>query len=168
MDNWIESFRCGDNWAYKQLYKKHWRSMVFYSLKLLGREEDANDVAQFAFIKLFENRKSIEGPDHARNFLYMACRNKASTMKVVSSRMTDIDEYMEDTLADEQGSPDLTWVYTRLIEIISTLPIKYRTAIMDRVDRGAQGKGQLQNSEYIRLSRARKEVIVKFKSIHNA
>ena len=163
MDIWTESLRRGDNVAYEELYKKYWRSMVFYTMKILGREEESNDVAQFAFIKLFENRKSIDSADHARNFLYNACKNRAiSVSRLVSSRMTEIDEYMENTLAEEQHI-DLDSVHTRLIEILATLPKQYRKAIMDRAERGDYGEGVLPNREYIRLSRARKAVIVKFK-----
>ena len=160
MDNWIEQLRNGENAAYQELYKKYWRPIVFYAFKILGKEEDAHDAAQFAFIKLFERRKTIECEAHVNNFLYNTCKNKAiSSHRLAANNTIEIGEYIENTIADEGESVDLTWVYTRVIAIIATLPENYRAAIMNRAERGPTGKGQLSNSEYLHVTRARKAII---------
>jgi RNA polymerase sigma factor (sigma-70 family) len=170
MDNWIEQLRNGENAAYQELYKKYWRPIVFYAFKILGKEEDAHDAAQFAFIKLFERRKTIECEAHVNNFLYNTCKNKAiSNHRLAANNTIEIGEYIENTITEEGESVDLTLVYTRIIEILATLPENYRTAIMKRAERGAYGKDELSNAEYLHICRARKSVIkaLKKQNIHH-
>lgn len=73
----IEKLKQGDESAFKQIVET-WQDMVFNTaLGILQNEEDAEDVAQEAFIQVFESIKSFKAESKFSTWLYRVTVSKA-------------------------------------------------------------------------------------------
>lgn len=167
MDSWTESLRRGDNEAFEVLFKKHWQKLVFYAEKMLWDVDDAKDVVQDAFCQLYKCRETIDGLKHVNNFLYLHVKRKCiSALRLRSSTEKKNNAALFVLSIDEQLTElDLNWVYAQVIEIVSQLPEHFKTAILNRANRGKRGVGEQANVEYINECRARSIIKKKFAAI---
>lgn len=60
---------------FKAFFLDHYNAMVRFGMSYLSGCEEAEDVVQDAFIRLYEQWESMESLEHARSFLYLAIRN---------------------------------------------------------------------------------------------
>lgn len=57
------------------LVERYWSSLVWYAAGKLGRPDDAEDVAQEVFVRLWEHRKRWAPTGSVKAFLYRVARN---------------------------------------------------------------------------------------------
>ena len=99
--------------------------------RLLGREDSAGDVVQFAFLRLCEQSPE-DLHDRVAPWLYTVCRNKAVDLMRQRGRIEPMPEGEEPT-CDRQSDPaeiaERQEVYQRLIGLIDRLPPAQREVI---------------------------------------
>ncbi len=72
--NLIEAARAGDRAAFEQIVRQHERLVLVTALRLLGNIEDAKDVSQEVFLRLFRNLGKLDRDD-CRSWLYKVTVN---------------------------------------------------------------------------------------------
>lgn len=100
MDALIERCLAGDQVAWDQIVKQHWRKVFNLAYKFVGRHDEAEDLTQDIFIKIF---KALHTFDRRANF---------QTWLISISRNLCIDHYRSvrkerETMAREVDAADL-------------------------------------------------------------
>jgi len=71
----ITAFRNGDEDAIRQLHKTYYRSLCYFSDRLLDNKTEAEDIATDTFIKLLGKREDFDSMQQIKGFLFTATRN---------------------------------------------------------------------------------------------
>jgi len=100
MDALIERCLAGDQIAWEQIVRQHWRKVFNLAYKFVGRHDEAEDLTQEIFIKIF---KALHTFDRRANF---------QTWLISISRNLCIDHYRSvrkerETMAREVDAADL-------------------------------------------------------------
>lgn len=108
VNDWFHLFRQGDQNAFEKVFDLHYRSIVYYALRILHEDSYAEDIVSETFRKAWDNRARMETPRHLENFLYFVTRNACisylrsdrtnQTTEKEWGRMTDMEE--EDNVLD--------------------------------------------------------------------
>lgn len=75
-DSLLTRFREGHFDAFEELFNTYWDALYQYALRILGSEEDAQDLIQDLFVELWERREYLEISTHIRIYLFSATRKK--------------------------------------------------------------------------------------------
>ena len=67
----------GDAGAFAILLDQYWRPLVLYCRRIVGEHANAEDVAQDAFVRLWEHREKWKPRSSPRALLYTIARNNA-------------------------------------------------------------------------------------------
>ena len=126
----IERCKQGDRDAHYRLYKLYSRAMFNVAFRIIGREEDAEDALQEAFISGFRNLESYRGDAAFGAWIKRIVVNKAINM-VKKKRFESIpDDDRWDVPADNENveyKEELT--VERVKHAIAQLPDGYRSVL---------------------------------------
>jgi RNA polymerase sigma-70 factor (ECF subfamily) len=159
----IQGCRENDRRAQQELFLKYGRKMLGYCLLYSPNSDEANDLLQDGFLKVFDNIGSYKGDSPlpswmARVFINLAIskyRKKAIGPKFVDMDESDIPEENEDSHQIE--SQDLETV----LKALHSLPEKYRLVLnmyaIDKLSHRdiAENLGISEGTSKSQLSRAR-------------
>lgn len=84
-DLYIKAARNGDRRAFEDLVRAHQRKIYSLALRMLGNEEDAEDVLQETFLALFRSLKAFRGGSRLSTYLHRTAVN-FSMMKLRQRR----------------------------------------------------------------------------------
>ena len=73
----LDRIKENDVAAFDALLKQRWRPLMLYCRRILGGRDNAEDVAQEAFIRLWEHRGRWKAGSSSRAILYTIARNLA-------------------------------------------------------------------------------------------
>jgi RNA polymerase sigma factor, sigma-70 family len=138
-DSLIEQCLAGDQAAWEQIVRQNWRKVFNVAYKFVGRHDEAEDLTQDIFLKIFKALKTFD----RRNF---------QTWIISISRNLCIDHYRSvrkerQTIARDVDASDLQPATTdrgpyasaehqdlraQLRQALATLPITLRTAVVLR------------------------------------
>jgi RNA polymerase sigma-70 factor (ECF subfamily) len=132
----VERARAADLEAFDQIMRLHEKQVLSTALRLLGNLEDAQDVAQEAFLRLYRNRSKVAGDTaEMRAWLY----------RVTVNLCNDAHRRRRRNRAEPLSGPDpmsalpdpelsvLELERSRLVEMaLATLPDKERAAVVLR------------------------------------
>lgn len=63
--------------TYQAVFRRYYSSLLFYATRLVGSEEEAEDVVQDVFVELWKRKESIEIGDQIQAFLYRVVYTRA-------------------------------------------------------------------------------------------
>jgi len=129
-DDLIARCRQGDRDAYYRLYKLYSRSMYSISFRITGREEDAEDALQEAFISAFKNLGNYRADATFGAWLKRIVVNKSiNLLKKRKHEWMPEDEQWD--VAEEETQVDYREELTvsRVKKAIEELPDGYRTVL---------------------------------------
>ena len=172
----VGRLRAGDDNAYETLVREQAGRMLAVARRMLGSEEDANDVVQDAFLSAFKAIDRFEGGSRLSTWLHRIVVN-ASLMKIRARKRrpeTSIEDLLPSFLEDgHQANTPVEWKKTaqdvlesretrQLVrKLIDELPETYRNVLMLRDIEGLDTKETADllevtpNAVKIRLHRAR-------------
>lgn len=82
----VDRFKHGDETAFNHLVMRHRQTVYFLALGLLNSVEDAEDLAQDAFVRAYEGLKKFRGHSSFRTWIYRItlnlCLNEIRKRKV--------------------------------------------------------------------------------------
>jgi len=94
------AFREGDHAAFRLVFNTWYQSLYYFTKKLTGNKEEAEEIALNSFQKLFERREQIDSPAAIKSFLYVTARNNCfdylRAVKVLKSRQKQFAVTMQD------------------------------------------------------------------------
>lgn len=148
-----------------------------FALRLLGNEEDAKDIIQDAFVKVWHNREKMGELQNLEAWCMRITRNLAlDKLKSKKYRVTDDLERAQEVPAAHQHNPHQSTERSDLMKrvhgLIYRLPEKYRTILQLRDIDGlsyqeiADTLGIEMSEVKVNLHRARKQVREQLQNLH--
>lgn len=123
----LESCKQGHPQAQHQLFEQYFGLLLGIGLRYTNDREEAKDLLQEAFVKIFRNIASLENAGHLENWMKRIMINTAIDRyrkQVAEPWVQDIDQVEEPSEA-EQASQNLT--QEELLQLVQALPDGYRT-----------------------------------------
>ncbi len=74
---WADRIRAGDMDAFEALYRAYWQRLYAFAFRYVQSKEDAEEVAQDVFFRIWRGRAHWVPAGAVRNYLYLAIRNAA-------------------------------------------------------------------------------------------
>lgn len=71
----VQSILDGDETAFNQLFRQHFRALSFFAHSLIGQELNAEDIVQECFIKVWNRRLQLKDLSELKSYLYAAVKN---------------------------------------------------------------------------------------------
>jgi RNA polymerase sigma-70 factor, ECF subfamily len=140
----IQRCATGDETAFAELVAEHQRMVVQLAMNLLGDREEALDLAQDVFIRVFRTIGQFRGQSALRTWIYRIAVNQARNRhrfwrRRRRSDQVSLDAHVEahgDFQSGAESGPDRIFAQkelaARLQEALDALPFDQRTAIVLR------------------------------------
>src|SRR2546421_4233159 len=74
---WADRIRAGDIAAFETLYRTYWQRLYAFAFRYVQLKEDAEEIAQEVFFRIWRGRAQWMPAGAVRNYLYLAVRNAA-------------------------------------------------------------------------------------------
>lgn len=74
-DELIEEYHAGDEAAFAELVDRHLQSVYTFTYRLVGKKEEAEDIAQETFVKAWKNLKRFKKGMKIKTWLFAIARN---------------------------------------------------------------------------------------------
>ncbi|MDI6766506.1 MAG: RNA polymerase sigma factor [Bacteroidota bacterium] len=127
----IEAFRNGDISGFNELVRRYQEKVYWNARRIIGKHEDADDVVQDVFIKVYERLKDFRGESNLYTWLYRITIN-VSINALRKKRLKDFipyDHIMEEIFRSDSKTDALIeqQEYQTILErAINRLPTKQK------------------------------------------
>src|SRR6059058_3973026 len=74
---WADRIRAGDIAAFETLYRTYWQRLFAFAFRYVQSKEDAEELVQEVFFRIWRGRAQWMPAGAVRNYLYLAVRNAA-------------------------------------------------------------------------------------------
>ncbi|MEP7312668.1 MAG: sigma-70 family RNA polymerase sigma factor [Pseudomonadota bacterium] len=131
-DEWLRAARAGSGAAFGHLVTLHQSRVFSLALRLTGRRDDAEELAQDAFLQLHGNLARIDSPAHLRYWLYRTVTHRTIDHLRRRARQplyAPADAAAEPAAVEDDADPLLR---RRLLQLILQLPEMARAVIVLR------------------------------------
>lgn len=144
----INSAKNGNHQAFNQLVLEYQEQALMLAYRLLRNRQDAEDIVQNAFIKVWEELESFRGESKFSSWLYRIVYNlslnklKSRSLRYFLRIANEYDEEETDTIdvADPNENPEQIFIQKerkeRLEKAIKKLPAKQRSILIMRLEQG--------------------------------
>lgn len=130
----IERFKLGDYKAFTLIYDRYAKSLFSYSLQYTKRVEDAEEIVQDVFVRLWRQRERVRQEDTLRSLLFIMAKNmliNAYRIRVNQPSYEDYLNYVDKlTTEDTRNRVDYSDFLKTFHKVLRTLPPTQRKAIM--------------------------------------
>lgn len=130
----IERFKLGDYKAFTLIYDRYAKSLFSYSLQYTKRVEDAEEIVQDVFVRLWRQRERVRQEDTLRSLLFIMAKNmliNAYRIRVNQPSYEDYLNYVDKlTTEDTRNRVDYSDFLKSFHKVLRTLPPTQRKAIM--------------------------------------
>lgn len=139
-DQLIERCLTGDQQAWEQIVRQHWRKVYNLAYKFVGKHDEAEDLTQDIFVKIFKALKTFDRRANFQTWLISISRNLCidhyrSVRKERETMARDVDA-SELSPASKERSPLALAEHSDLREMLrkalAELPETLRTAVVLR------------------------------------
>jgi len=125
-NNLVALLQKGDEQAFRSLFVKYSARLYLFSLKFLKDKEDAEDLLNEVFLKIWENRQSLKTNLSFQAYLFTIAYNNIRQRFIKKSREEKYiriftEEYLANTSEDEDQLDYYSFM-ERINEIIDLLP----------------------------------------------
>lgn len=138
----FESFKEGDETAFTYFYDKYFRRITAFSIQFIYDKDEAENLAQEAFLHLWQNRETVESINGIQSFLYTYAKSKCLNMirhnkvkdkfksEVLNQKERELD--IEILNSVQFDTLELTELERLIQECISELPPKTREVFIKK------------------------------------
>lgn len=136
-DDIILAIRDGDSATFKQVFSSCYEGLCHYAYTILRDADEAEDVVQSMFMKLWERRKDLEIKDALKGYLFRAVHNQC--LNNIEHRAVK-KKYQDDNLESISSSVQHSETFPneldeKIKKIVDSLPQQCRTIfIMSRYE----------------------------------
>lgn len=182
----VERCAAGDETAYAELVSEHQRMVVQLAMNLLGDHDEALDLSQEVFLRVFRTIGRFRGQSSLRTWIYRIAVNQARNRhrfwrRRRRSDQVSLDQHVEthgELLSGGETGPDRVLAQKelahRLQSALDALPFDQRTAIVLREVDGlsyeeiAYSLGVAVGTVKSRLTRARQALRQELREVRTA
>lgn len=137
----IHRFQQGDEYAYLELVNRYRDRLMNFAYRFLGNEEDAEDIVQDTFVKLYTHKHFYRSIARFSTWIYTITANLAKTelrkrkrrkvsyLSQMGTEEKDFDLPTEDTTDDYAEG---RFTEAQIQDAIQKLPLHFRTAVILR------------------------------------
>lgn len=154
---WIERLRAGDHQAFSQIFSAFYIPVRNFLNLLTHSMDDAEELGQEVFVKVWLNREKIDPSKSFRAYLYTIARHETYDF-FKKQKLIDADSYRA-WQADAEGSPDEV-VIAKETELLINLAVSRMPRQRRRVFELSRMEG-LSNEEIARRLNIRKNAVEK-------
>lgn len=123
----IDRCKTGDQKAFYEIYKLYSTAMLNICYRVLGNQEEAEDVLQEAFVSAFKHISSYQGKASFGAWLKKIVVNKAiSYLRKQQVELVELEDHFEPVLDDDFEDIDLAMKVDTIREAIQKLPNGFR------------------------------------------
>ena len=130
----IERFKLGDYKAFTLIYNRYAKSLFSYSLQYTKRVEDAEEIVQDVFVRLWRQRERVRQEDTLRSLLFIMAKNmliNAYRLRVNQPSYEDYLNYVDKlTTDDTRNRVDYSDFLKSFHKVLRTPAPTQRKAIM--------------------------------------
>jgi len=111
---------------FEALFREHFPALMAFSRKILGDEDDAREVVQGVFIRLWEKRESLDDFASLKSYLFTSVHNRS--LNVVRDRKKFSDAEVPDVAGslDVEQQMEALELEEKMKAVIGDLPEKCR------------------------------------------
>jgi RNA polymerase sigma-70 factor (ECF subfamily) len=139
-DSLIEQCLAGDQAAWEQIVRQNWRKVFNVAYKFVGRHDEAEDLTQDIFLKIFKALKTFDRRANFQTWIISISRNLCidhyrSVRKERQTIARDVDASDLQPATTDRGpyaSAEHQDLRAQLRQALATLPITLRTAVVLR------------------------------------
>jgi RNA polymerase sigma-70 factor, ECF subfamily len=140
VDELIERCLAGDQHAWEQIVRLHWRKVFNVAYKFVGKHDEAEDLTQDIFLKIFKALKTFDRRANFQTWIISISRNLCidhyrSVRKERQTIAREIDANDLQPASIERGpyhAVEHQDLRTLLRQALQTLPLTLRTAVILR------------------------------------
>lgn len=170
----LDALRAGDRAEFSRLVEAYYANIYRLAMKMLGNQQDAEDVLQETFLKAYRHLKGFDGRSKLSTWLYRIATNEAlMVIRRQRSDVVSIDEPIETEEGEQEPIQIVDWCCLPEKELmssearknldlaISKLPYNLRVTFVLRdienmsTEETAEILGLTETAVKTRLSRAR-------------
>lgn len=135
----IKAFKKGDPKAFERLFDRHHKKLYLFLYRLLNSKEDAEEIVQDTFIKIWEKREEfIEGYPF-ESFLFKIAKNAFFNLNRKKVNRKIVESHLEFLTEIASGSTDEYVIFKETKAIINTIidnlpPKRKEIFILRRID----------------------------------
>ena len=139
-DSLIEQCLAGDQIAWEQIVRQNWRKVFNVAYKFVGKHDEAEDLTQDIFLKIFKALKTFDRRANFQTWIISISRNLCidhyrSVRKERQTIARDVDSNDLQPATPERGpyaQAEHQDLKAQLRQALETLPITPRTAVVLR------------------------------------
>jgi RNA polymerase sigma-70 factor (ECF subfamily) len=139
-DSLIEQCLAGDQVAWEQIVRQNWRKVFNVAYKFVGKHDEAEDLTQDIFLKIFKALKTFDRRANFQTWIISISRNLCidhyrSVRKERQTIARDVDSNDLQPITPERGpyaQAEHHDLRAQLRQALETLPIALRTAVVLR------------------------------------
>ena len=124
------AIRQGNERVYETVFRKYYQALCNYANGILKDMDDAEEVVQSIFLKLWEQRQSTEINVSLKSYLYRAvhntCLNRLKHLKIQDTYRQYVGKYLEDTFDSATDVMNKNELENRISEALEKLPEQCR------------------------------------------
>ena len=139
-DSLIEQCLAGDQTAWEQIVRQNWRKVFNVAYKFVGKHDEAEDLTQDIFLKIFKALKTFDRRANFQTWIISISRNLCidhyrSVRKERQTIARDVDSNDLQPATSDRGpyaQAEHHDLRAQLRQALETLPITLRTAVVLR------------------------------------
>ena len=139
-DSLIEQCLAGDQIAWEQIVRQNWRKVFNVAYKFVGKHDEAEDLTQDIFLKIFKALKTFDRRANFQTWIISISRNLCidhyrSVRKERQTIARDVDSNDLQPATPERGpyaQAEHQDLRAQLRQALETLPLTLRTAVVLR------------------------------------
>ena len=139
-DSLIEQCLAGDQVAWEQIVRQNWRKVFNVAYKFVGKHDEAEDLTQDIFLKIFKALKTFDRRANFQTWIISISRNLCidhyrSVRKERQTIARDVDSSELQPATSDRGpyaQAEHQDLRAQLRQALETLPITLRTAVVLR------------------------------------
>ncbi len=125
---WADCIRAGDVRAFEALYRGYWQRLYAFAFRYVHSPDDAEDVTQEVFFRIWRGRAHWAPAGPVRNYLYLSVRNAARDRLARAGVARRWRVRQVATTVEIQSSPEAVELEAAVQQALDELPAK-RSAV---------------------------------------
>lgn len=150
----IEKLRNGDVEAFDQVYQRYAGRLYAFSMKYLKSKEEAEELVQSVFLKLWETQKKLKKETSFKSYLFTIGYNEICNIfrrrKYQLNFLANLSFKSSEASGETEEQIDFVFKKEQVDQIIAQLPEKHRTVFLKS---RKEGKSTKEISDELNLSK---------------
>ena len=116
--------RIGDYDSYKALFQKCYGRLLSFVISLIKDKQAAEDIVQEQFLKLWDNKQTIDKCMSVESYLYVMTKNATINYIKSQSKLVTMPDQSSAVISsvDLDRSIDVSFIRDRLMDLIDMMP----------------------------------------------